>query len=66
MARTNCNRERGMNLGFGFFFSFLTMAFIMTGFYFYPVILFLLAAVSLGISLRFFFAQRDVTCLFSG
>jgi hypothetical protein len=57
--------KRSSNIEFGIFFGFLTLALIITGFYFSPGIPFILAAVSLGISLRFFFAQRDVTCIFT-
>ena len=66
MIKTNCYTKRDANITVGIIFLLLTIMLIVTGITFYPVILFLLAALSFGMALRFFFIQKDVTCLFHG
>ncbi len=59
MANTDFNIDRKTNIGFGVFYSFLTLVLIIIGSMFHPVIFFLLAAVSLGFTLMLFFTQKD-------
>jgi hypothetical protein len=66
MLATNCCTDRNSNVAFGIIFSFITLGLIITGFFYVPVLSFLLAVLSFGIALRFFFVQKDITCLFHG
>ena len=64
MLATNCYIDRSSNIALGIIFSFITLGLIITGFLYMPVLSFLLAVFSFGMSLRYFFIQKDVTCLF--
>ena len=66
MLATNCYIDRSSNIALGIIFSFITLGLIITGFFYIPVLSFLLAVFSFGMSLRYFFVQKDVTCLFHG
>lgn len=63
MENTNCDINRGRYITLGILFALLTLALLITGFWYVPVLFFILAAVSFGVSLKLFFVQRDVTCL---
>ena len=66
MLATNCCTNRNSNVALGIIFSFVTLGLIITGFFYVPALSFLLAVLSFGMSLRFFFIQKDITCLFHG
>ena len=65
MLRANCYTKRDLNITLGVIFLMLSILLILTGLTFLHVISFLLAALSFGMALRFFFIQKDITCLFT-
>ena len=64
MMETNCKMNRSLNIVFGTIFLLLTFVLIITGIEVFHAMFFLLAAFSFGMALRFYFAQKDITCLF--